>query len=383
MGIKLYDVFAAPDSPGGLTYASGIVTESGVVEAGRIVRVDPTAAPVTVLLPGAPTLDDRVGVLLVAAGVVTVSNAETGSLRDPQRDGVWPTLTLTQSNQYVELVWDGSVWRPVSYVSRPAPSRTGNIYLEPPLAPHAFDDEFSSGSADLAERGWIIRTGTTALLTRAGEVLLGVGGFESTQPAGVSPVTYRSSIIDGKLLLQLPDLADVFIYKAVSGAPAIYAVRGRMCLPRANQIISACVVRDNPAGENFAGNSNRHAWTGYHHTGSAQTLRTNLGGEVYGNAQVTVNADCTADLHVLRLVGSPPAMGVRGLHIDSMQRMPQYVQRCYDNSYTLNAFAYAGIRLIASYSGNNNNPTDTAGGLFVIDYVREMSASLVPWFGEY
>lgn len=257
-----------------------------------------------------------------------------------------------------------------------------NLYIDPPTAAHAFDDEFDAGSADLAERGWIIRTGTTTLLTRAGEVLLGAGALESTAPVGIAADTYRSSIIDGRLFLQIPDASDTFIYRAVSGGPAVYAVRGSMVLTRANQLIAACVARDNPATENFAGGSNRHAWTGYHHNGSAQTLRTNLGGEVYGNAQVTVGPDCGVDLHVLRLVGPAP-LHVRGAHIDSQRRVPQYVQRCYDNSHTLDSYNYAGIRLIGAYSPNNNNTVDTAGGLFVIDYVREMDVSLTPWFGEY
>lgn len=263
------------------------------------------------------------------------------------------------------------------------PQPPKNIYIEPPTSPHAFDDEFNGGSADLATRGWIVRNGATTLMTRVGDVLLGAGGFDSTMPAGLGATSYRSSILDGKLMIQVPDGFDIFIYKAVSGVPAMYAIRGHSCLPRANQVFSVCVARDNPATENFAGASNRHAWTGYHHTGSAQTLRTNLGGEVYGNAQVTVGADHGSDLHVLRLIGSPPTMGVRGLHIDSDRRMPQYVQRCYDNGYTLDAFGFAGIRLIGTYSGNNNNSSDPSTGLFVIDYIREMDTSLTPWFGAY
>lgn len=106
-----------------------------------------------------------------------------------------------------------------------------NPLLDPPTVNvHADDDEFSSGSPDLAARGWVIRSDADGVLTRAGDV----------QPPHVGDIPYnlyRSSIIGGRFYVQLPrynaypgNHPGVKIYKQItgglSGTGAIYAATG-------------------------------------------------------------------------------------------------------------------------------------------------------------
>ena len=92
--------------------------------------------------------------------------------------------------------------------------------LSPPVSPSTFDDEFSSGSADLSTRGWAILDIVTGVaLTRAGSV-----SYMGALPAAG---TYNSDIVRGQLVLQIPFGVQVFISKAVSSAnPYTYVMRG-------------------------------------------------------------------------------------------------------------------------------------------------------------
>lgn len=90
------------------------------------------------------------------------------------------------------------------------------IYLlrapsSPPVA--NWNDEFDTGSPDLAVRGWTIhQQGSATILTRAGDV-----DPNSLPAAG----TYRSSLIGTKLAIQVPIAC--FISKSVAGSCALAA----------------------------------------------------------------------------------------------------------------------------------------------------------------
>lgn len=81
-------------------------------------------------------------------------------------------------------------------------------YLRKPASPNAFDDEFESGSPDLAVRGYtVINSSTGVAQTRNGN--LDVWG---SPPAG----TYNSQLIDSWLFIQAPAGVQLDVYKAVT-----------------------------------------------------------------------------------------------------------------------------------------------------------------------
>ena len=82
-------------------------------------------------------------------------------------------------------------------------------YIQPPAVPNAFDDEFSSGSPDLAVRGYTVINATTGVVqTRNGNLdVLGAG-----PPAG----TYNSQLIGSWLYIQAPAGIQLDIYKAIT-----------------------------------------------------------------------------------------------------------------------------------------------------------------------
>ena len=88
-------------------------------------------------------------------------------------------------------------------------------YLAPPAAPNAWDDEFESGSSDLAVRGLQVKsTVGGTILTRAGDIQLwSATGFATAPAAG----TYRSSLIGSYMFIQTPAaVGEVYIGKALT-----------------------------------------------------------------------------------------------------------------------------------------------------------------------
>lgn len=75
-------------------------------------------------------------------------------------------------------------------------------YLQPPASPNAFNDEFTSGSADLATRGWTFKNVTSNVtMTRVGDVY----PFSySWTGVDLAANTYRSSIVNSMLYIQIP-----------------------------------------------------------------------------------------------------------------------------------------------------------------------------------
>lgn len=81
-------------------------------------------------------------------------------------------------------------------------------YIAVPAAPNAFDDEFASGSPDLAARGYTVVTSAGVTLTRAGNI----------DPYGTAPVgnTYFSQIIGSWLYLQAAPGVQIDFYKTIT-----------------------------------------------------------------------------------------------------------------------------------------------------------------------
>jgi hypothetical protein len=92
--------------------------------------------------------------------------------------------------------------------------RDVNLYYATPVVPDTFDDEFKSGSSDLATRGWTVTNFSGTTMTRLGPVL------PYTAPNGLSSTQYRSSLTLSGMLIQCSAL--MFCYKAISGSLAFY-----------------------------------------------------------------------------------------------------------------------------------------------------------------
>lgn len=85
-----------------------------------------------------------------------------------------------------------------------------NPYVATPTSPNAFDDEFNSGSPDLAVRGYtIINASTGATLTRAGDI----DPWNTTGPVGN---TYWSTLRNSWIYIQGAPGMQIDFYKAIS-----------------------------------------------------------------------------------------------------------------------------------------------------------------------
>ena len=89
------------------------------------------------------------------------------------------------------------------------PTSTGNPYIDLPSSPNAFDDEFNSGSDDMATRGWTVRNPSGTLLTRSGAI----NPWDSTGPVGN---TYWSTRIGSWMFLQAAPGVQLDISKAIT-----------------------------------------------------------------------------------------------------------------------------------------------------------------------
>lgn len=90
---------------------------------------------------------------------------------------------------------------------------SGNPFVDLPATPDAFDDEFSSGSPDLSERGYTIKTAGGTTLTRPSGSAGNIQPWDTTGPTGN---TYWSQIIGSWLFVQPPVSTQIFIYKSIT-----------------------------------------------------------------------------------------------------------------------------------------------------------------------
>ena len=127
------------------------------------------------------------------------------------------TIPLVTSIDYIRKVTGtaGIAQTPkVSVTGTYAGLPTGNPYIDPPAVANSFDDEFDTGSADLATRGWLIKNSAGTTLTRSGDV-------DAWNVSGPAAGTYWSTLKGSQLIVQFPVIASTYtIYKAVSPAMA-------------------------------------------------------------------------------------------------------------------------------------------------------------------
>lgn len=126
----------------------------------------------------------------------------------------------------------------------------GTLALLPRSSPNAYDDEFMSGSADLAARGWTCTNAfTNATMTR-------VGGIDAaTNPSTLGSTQYRSDITPAGLLIQCS--GTMYVSKAMpSGSGQFVAVayvhRQQTQLPDTSIYIAPIQIADSVLINNAA-----------------------------------------------------------------------------------------------------------------------------------
>lgn len=125
------------------------------------------------------------------------------------------------------VTWDGALLK----LSPPVAPLTGNPYIDVFGTASAFDDEFDSGSADLATRGWVVwNISDNLAMTLAGPVA----------PLGTlsTSTQYRASRYGTQLLLQLPLGKAVVLYKDIVGGGLNTSLYCRFGMPYGRFIAS-------------------------------------------------------------------------------------------------------------------------------------------------
>jgi hypothetical protein len=238
-------------------------------------------------------------------------------------------------------------------------------YIAVPSSPNSFDDEFDSGSPDLATRGYTVVNATTGVVqTRSGDIA----------PLGAAPAagTYFSTIIGSWLYIQAPAGIQLDVYKAIAlAAGETYfartcgsfnlatAVNGRFCecglfgaagaqLDNNNRVY--CTVRDDTTANYLIFDAARVT-----------------GGALVGAAGRTASGG-----HDIRGIYVPSATNAMAFYLDSQNGEPSSVSLAGTPALaTLTRFA---LRNLFSVSGS------AVPQIWGIDFIRRKTANawLIP-----
>jgi len=212
---------------------------------------------------------------------------------------------------------------------------SGNPYIDPPAVASSFDDEFESGSADLATRGWTVRnTSVGTSMSRVGDI----DPFDTSLTSG----QYRSRLVGSQLLIQLPQGADVAVYKAFTTTGCYLWVRGGAPLSTAGT--------------------------------TAQNL---FGVATWGNSGGVIDTNNRTYTGVIRGTSAPSMIGAsivggsysEGLFTDGNLHIPDIcIQRCSSTSTYRHMFAAssAGSNSVVERSGSSPNLSNIAYAGFLL-----------------
>ena len=126
-------------------------------------------------------------------------------------------LTIGAISSGQVLIRSGS-----TVIGSTAGTPTGNPYIDPPLVAGPLDDEFDTGSADLAVRGWTVKNGSNVTMTRLGDIQ------PWNKATSLSGTQYNSTLVGSTIQVQVALGVQINIYKAVtiaSGGGNLYWAR--------------------------------------------------------------------------------------------------------------------------------------------------------------
>jgi hypothetical protein len=202
------------------------------------------------------------------------------------------------------------------------PTDQEQLYLDPPIPSNVFDDEFNSGSPDLALRGWVfVNTDTNTPMVRVGDVY----PYEYAWTGGVGALTvnqYRSRLQNGRLALQLSTLAGAYaIYKPVA-LPTTSPTHGGLLWARFGS--SRALDTAGPHGFTNIGfwgsnagvpdNNNRNFYEIYYEQPSTFLHWAGVDGGVYTDHAQTLGDTSPADTFAMM---STTGFGTKFLNVDT------------------------------------------------------------------
>lgn len=345
-------------------------------------------------------LREQDAAIAAAASQSTSSPATSAAPSGPASgdlSGSYPSPTVrafhSASTQlvYGDIPSGTFLYRSGSQVIGALPSYDPGLFLNPSTVFNTFDDEFNSGSADLAARGWsfIYRlspyTGFGTTMIYDGEIDVHPG----INTLGLGH--YRASIHDGSLLLQMYDIGQVeyLIYKSVT-------------LPHVNSSDGGCIwVKAAPNVSPIpASNSSYLGVNLWHANGSGQpdvnnrlfmeisnngtTLsyepRDVLAGN-YAGSTVTYNIPCAQHDILGLMVKGNTSLSNFSFAINSatkhMLNIPPAVQSA--GSHAPTDVVFAGIAIFAGPDAVNSTWTQMSWQCS-IDYIRLATGDLLHEF---
>lgn len=205
------DVFSAADG-------GGVVTRGTKRVSGSLLELESLdIALATHEENGLMSAGDKVKLDALDVGVPDNVDGAAGQLAEPQRanrvviDG-GSALSLGAVMDGQMLVRSGAAIVSAAIPASSAPYYP-SVYPVPRVTPNALDDEFTSGSANLEERGWIVRqyNHATGLMAYAGPVQ----PYLASNPADNQ---YRASITPAGLMVQCGVNTSLVAYKMISGS---------------------------------------------------------------------------------------------------------------------------------------------------------------------
>lgn len=267
----------------------------------------------------------------------------------------------------------------------PSGGHTGNPYIDPPSSAGTIDDEFNSGSADLALRGWTVLNFTTGnTMTRVGDI--------DPYNTSMSQDTYRSRLVGSFILIQPCQNSDMQIYKswvtsagpASAGGGIVWACGGpswmQPNLTSASQKNFAVCVFGSSASK---ADSNNRIYT-------AQIWVSGVGAKfgldgVRGGTPATqeftspVGGIAPGNISVVHVSGANTGANAtaRGIFVDAVSGANTSVG--YNGTpITLGTIAYAGVGL---WTPSVTNSTEGIQ-IYSIDFIRSLQGVTNQWIAN-
>jgi len=253
-------------------------------------------------------------------------------------------------------------------------SGSGNPYIDAPFTADAWNEEFSGGDPDLANRGWTVYNfDDNTTMARVGDI---TGTPSSTLTAG----QYRSTIHGSTLLLQVPGVSKrITVLKPCTGS---YMFMVRMGVPMGNSSWGGAFITTASTPPYLTTAHNSGTGPGWQlvyidGTPSMRYLGRTINAATFVDINVTTNVNFTftLDTFILNHDEVTPAQYGTFVNASSMQSRGSSISGTNGAVIMATPMAMAGFAINAAFSGITASGTN----IFCIDYVRRMPVN--SWVG--